>query len=247
VVVAAQADAEDEPPAAEVVECHRLAGELVRAAAADGGDHRPDADALGDHGDRAERDPRIGDRQLGRRVPDVVPQEEAVEAALLGAGGELGEQAAARRAPRTVRRRLPGSRRATYRALAARAATYTDGPMADQQHAEPDEEPDAPPPIDPEVRARREAALQHVRKFGDPILKTRAREVERFDDALREEIRRMGQLMHDSIGIGLAAPQVGVSHRLLVYRVEHDSPVQALVNPRSSGPAATRSSWRRAA
>jgi peptide deformylase len=103
--------------------------------------------------------------------------------------------------------------------------------MADQQHAEPEEEPDAPPPIDPEVRARREAALQHVRKFGDPILKTRAREVERFDDALREEIRRMGQLMHDSIGIGLAAPQVGVSHRLLVYRVEPDSPVQALVNP----------------
>jgi peptide deformylase len=41
----------------------------------------------------------------------------------------------------------------------------------------------------------------------------------------------MGVLMNDSIGIGLAAPQVGVSHRLLVYRVEPDSPVQALVNP----------------
>jgi peptide deformylase len=41
----------------------------------------------------------------------------------------------------------------------------------------------------------------------------------------------MGVLMADSIGIGLAAPQVGVSHRLLVYRVEPDSPVQPLVNP----------------
>ena len=92
------------------------------------------------------------------------------------------------------------------------------------------EEPAAPPP-DPAVAARREAAMAHIRRFGDPVLKTRARPVERFDAALREEVARMGVLMHDSVGIGLAAPQVGVSHRLLVYRVEPDSPVQALINP----------------
>ena len=85
--------------------------------------------------------------------------------------------------------------------------------------------------LDPEVRARRAAALAHVRKLGDPVLRTRAREVDRFDEELREEVRRMGQLMHDALGIGLAAPQVGVSHRVLVYRVEQDSPVNALVNP----------------
>ena len=85
--------------------------------------------------------------------------------------------------------------------------------------------------LDPEVRARRGAALAHVRKLGDPVLRTRAREVDRFDEELREEVRRMGQLMHDALGIGLAAPQVGVSHRVLVYRVEQDSPVNALVNP----------------
>jgi len=85
--------------------------------------------------------------------------------------------------------------------------------------------------LDPEVRARRSAALAHVRKLGDPVLRTRAREVDRFDDELREEVRRMGQLMHDAMGIGLAAPQVGVSHRVLVYRVEPDSPLNALVNP----------------
>jgi peptide deformylase len=55
--------------------------------------------------------------------------------------------------------------------------------------------------------------------------------VEVFDDALRDEVERMGRLMHDSIGIGLAATQVGVAHRLFVYRVEPDSPVQAIVNP----------------
>ena len=42
----------------------------------------------------------------------------------------------------------------------------------------------------------------------------------------------MGGLMADAIGIGLAATQVGVLHRVLVYRVQHDSPVIALVNPR---------------
>ena len=41
----------------------------------------------------------------------------------------------------------------------------------------------------------------------------------------------MGELMHDALGIGLAATQVGVLHRLLVYRVEPDGPVIALVNP----------------
>jgi peptide deformylase len=99
-------------------------------------------------------------------------------------------------------------------------------PLADQE-AEDEQEHK----LDPEVAARREAALAHVRKFGDPILKTRARPVERFDDALRSEIGRMGDLMHDALGIGLAATQVGVLHRVLVYRVQSDAPVSALVNP----------------
>src|SRR5829696_249048 len=94
-----------------------------------------------------------------------------------------------------------------------------------------EEEQVEPEELDPEVHARRSAALAHVRKLGDPVLRTRAREVDRFDDELREEVRRMGQLMHDAMGIGLAAPQVGVSHRVLVYRVEPESPLNALINP----------------
>ena len=86
-------------------------------------------------------------------------------------------------------------------------------------------------PLDPEVAARRDAALAHVRVFGDPVLKAKARPVEVFDDRLREEVARMGALMNDALGIGLAATQVGVLHRVLVYRVEHDSPVNALINP----------------
>ena len=95
--------------------------------------------------------------------------------------------------------------------------------------AEVAEEPHAR--LDPETRARRDAALRLVRKYGDPVLKTRALEIDRFDDALRDEVRRMGQLMHDSLGIGLAATQVGVMHRVLVYRVEPEAAIAALVNP----------------
>ncbi len=104
--------------------------------------------------------------------------------------------------------------------------------MADEtdphEHHEHDEDE---PRLDPEVVARRLAALQHVRQFGDPVLKSAARPVERFDDALRTEIEQMGGIMEDSLGIGLAATQLGKLHRVLVYRVEQDSPIVAVVNP----------------
>jgi peptide deformylase len=93
--------------------------------------------------------------------------------------------------------------------------------VAEQEHA----------PLDPETRARRDAALRLVRKHGDPVLRSRALAVDRFDDSLREQVRRMGQLMHDALGIGLAATQVGLMNRVLVYRVESDGAIAALVNP----------------
>ena len=52
------------------------------------------------HRDRGQRDPRVGDRAHRRAVGDVVPDEEAVPAARLGARGQLGDEPAARRAPR---------------------------------------------------------------------------------------------------------------------------------------------------
>jgi peptide deformylase len=108
----------------------------------------------------------------------------------------------------------------------------SDTPPAQPADVEVAEQPEAPPPLDPAVRARRQAALANVRKLGDPVLRTKALPVERFDDALRDEARRMAIVMQDALGIGLAAPQVGISHRLLVYRVEPESPTVTLVNPR---------------
>jgi peptide deformylase len=102
--------------------------------------------------------------------------------------------------------------------------------MADEP-VEVHEDEERAPALDPETRARRDAALRLVRKYGDPVLRSRALAVDRFDEALVEETRRMGQVMHDALGIGLAATQVGVMHRVLVYRVEAEAAIAALVNP----------------
>jgi peptide deformylase len=88
-----------------------------------------------------------------------------------------------------------------------------------------------PPPLDPEVEARRAAAMSFIRQLGDPVLKSSATPVDRFDDSLRRQVKRMAGIMDDALGVGLAAPQLGISQRLLVYRVGPDAPVIALANP----------------
>ncbi|MGD0456046.1 MAG: peptide deformylase [Solirubrobacteraceae bacterium] len=85
--------------------------------------------------------------------------------------------------------------------------------------------------LDAETVARRDAALRHVRKFGDPVLRARALPVERFDDELRAEVERMGELMRDALGVGLAATQIGILHRVLVFQAHEEDPLRALVNP----------------
>jgi len=87
------------------------------------------------------------------------------------------------------------------------------------------------PQLDPEAEARRAAAMSFIRRLGDPILKSKATPVDRFDDSLRRQVERMAGIMNDAIGVGLAAPQLGVSQRLLVYRVGPDAPVIVLANP----------------
>jgi peptide deformylase len=109
--------------------------------------------------------------------------------------------------------------------------------MAEDQAVEVAEPPlddvsdDPRPELDPETAARRAAALARIVQFGDPVLKAKALDVTTFDEALVAEVTAMGQLMGDALGIGLAATQLGTMHRVLVYRVEPDSPVNALVNP----------------
>jgi peptide deformylase len=102
--------------------------------------------------------------------------------------------------------------------------------QVDEELAEDEAEPQRPA-LDPETAARRAAALAQVRQFGDPVLKAKAVPVEQFDERLRAEVARMAGIMGDAIGVGLAATQLGVMHRVLVYKVGEDGLLAALVNP----------------
>ena len=106
-------------------------------------------------------------------------------------------------------------------------------PASEDADVEVEREEDAPEPeeLDAETRERRDHALRFVRKLGDPVLRAKALPIERFDEALRREVERMGELMHDALGVGLAATQLGVLHRVLVYRAYPEDPLTALVNP----------------
>jgi peptide deformylase len=103
-----------------------------------------------------------------------------------------------------------------------------DDPELVETEADDEHQPAA---LDPEIEARRAAAMSFIRRLGDPVLKSRATPVDRFDDSLRQQASRMAGIMNDALGVGLAAPQLGISQRLLVYRVGPDAPVIVLANP----------------
>ena len=72
-------------------------------------------------------------------------------------------------------------------------------------------------------------AIQPIRLFGDPILRTRALEVVDFDKELRRLVEDLTDTMLDAPGAGLAAPQIGVGLRVFTWHV--DGEVGHLVNP----------------
>jgi peptide deformylase len=86
--------------------------------------------------------------------------------------------------------------------------------------------------LDAEREARRQFALAQVRQYPDPVLRMKANDVTAFDDALRALADRMSNLMQEARGVGLAAQQIGVLQRILVYQADEEEPVRALVNPR---------------
>jgi peptide deformylase len=99
--------------------------------------------------------------------------------------------------------------------------------MGDRVETEGDERRE----YEEELLERREAALAHVVKFGDPVLKSKASPVAAFGPDLRAEVERMIAIMQDGMGVGLAATQLGVLRRLLVFQAGPDSPPMGLVNP----------------
>lgn len=111
--------------------------------------------------------------------------------------------------------------------------------MAEHDHAQADEHENteiddvdtSTPGLDPELLARREEALASLVKIGDPVLNSAASPVSDFDQTLEQDVERMVALMHDAMGIGLAATQLGILRRLLVFQAGAEAEPSALINP----------------
>lgn len=72
------------------------------------------------------------------------------------------------------------------------------------------------------------AAAGQIRQFGDPVLKEESHPVV-VDDELRKLVDRMIKIMHAADGVGLAAPQIGVLRKVIVFQLDKEEHV--LVNP----------------
>src|SRR5438034_2705352 len=101
--------------------------------------------------------------------------------------------------------------------------------MAEHEHEHGHDETEAADEEELERAARRLVALSRIRQYGDPVLRMKGRQVERFDEELARLVERMTTLMHEAQGVGLAATQVGVLRRLFVF--VHEDEDRVLVNP----------------
>jgi peptide deformylase len=78
---------------------------------------------------------------------------------------------------------------------------------------------------------KRAAALSEVRTWGDPVLRSPASEVTEFGPELGRDAERMVAIMRDAMGVGLAATQLGILRRLLVFQAGPDARATAVANP----------------
>jgi len=86
--------------------------------------------------------------------------------------------------------------------------------------------------LDAEREARRRLALAQVSQYPPPVQRMKANDVDEIDDSVTGLVERMKGLMSEARGVGLAAPQLGILRRVLVYQAGEEEPFRALVNPR---------------
>jgi peptide deformylase len=72
--------------------------------------------------------------------------------------------------------------------------------------------------------------VRPIRYLGDPVLRKPARKVSRVDDSIRRLIEDMTESMYAAHGVGIAAPQIGVPLRVVVFGMPDEEPF-VLINP----------------
>jgi peptide deformylase len=76
--------------------------------------------------------------------------------------------------------------------------------------------------------------IHPIVKYGDPVLETPAKRVEKFDEDLQRLVDDMFESMYAASGVGLAAPQIGLGQRITVIDVSNGKTPEAkivLANP----------------
>lgn len=74
-------------------------------------------------------------------------------------------------------------------------------------------------------------AIRTIREKGDPVLRKKARLVEKVDQRIQILIDDMIETMYEADGVGLAAPQIGILKRIFVVDIYDDTGVKVLINP----------------
>ena len=72
-------------------------------------------------------------------------------------------------------------------------------------------------------------AVKKIRKIGDPVLREKSRSVEKIDSKLLKLVKDMIDTLNNEGGVGLAAPQIGITRRVII--VNFDDKIQTFINP----------------
>jgi len=73
-------------------------------------------------------------------------------------------------------------------------------------------------------------AILEIKEYGEPVLREKAMPVKEITSEILNFIKDMAETMYADSGVGLAAPQVGVSKRIMVIDEEEDG-LMVLINP----------------
>lgn len=74
-------------------------------------------------------------------------------------------------------------------------------------------------------------SIIRIRTWGDPVLRTPAQPVTEFDRRLQTLVEDMIETMYDAPGVGIAAPQIGVSRRIACFDAQDDLGIRVMINP----------------